>query len=163
MDFIKETLSRNKEKRSGNINPEEVKGSAFLNDNIEGLMLSLNTQMNLAMKMMGVITNGSMLEKFGVRQLRDGFKWTDDFPISKAMMQALTLELLENAKELMRIVLEELDDGYPEIRSYEVAEMMEKISDSVDELDKSFGGLLDAIKKKQEGALKEISTTQDPN
>ena len=163
MDFIKETLSRNKKKQGGGFNPEELKGSAFLNDNIEGLMLSLNQQMNLAMKILGVITNGSMLEKFGVKQLKEGFKWTDDFPISKAMMQSLALELLENAKELMRIVVEELDDGYPEMKAYDVSEMMKKISGSVDELDKSFGGLLDAIKKKQEGAMREISAKQDPN
>lgn len=152
MDFIKEILS----KQNDVDELSEMRGG-FLNDNIESLMLGISSQMRLAIKMLGVITNGSLIEKLGVQQIRDGFKWEKDFPISKAMMQALAMEMLDNSKEFMRLVCDELEDGFPDEDKYEVSDKLN--TDACPEL----GSLLDEIKHNQDGALKKISAEQNPN
>ena len=61
MDFIKETLKQAEENQSD-----------ILAENVEGLLLNIAVQLEMSMKLMSVITNGQMLEKLGINQLKKG-------------------------------------------------------------------------------------------
>ena len=158
MDFIKETIEKKESDSTDNLGY-----NMLLSDNVEMLMLNVTCQMQLATKLLSVISNGKILERLGVKQLKDGASWNKDFPISKVMMQSMAMDMLENAKELMRVVLEELEDGMPDITEYNVNDNKHKIGGSIDMMEDQFTKMVDVIREKQSKAMLKASLTQDPN
>ncbi len=153
MDFIKESLEKS-------IKEESI----VLSENVEMLFLNISSQMKLAVSLLGVITNGKMLEKLGEQgtMLKKGASF-NDFPISKAMMQSLAIEMLDSSKELMKLVLEELEDGRPDITEYNVDENRHKVSDMLDGITPHFEQLINSMQKKQLSLMEKSTANQRPN
>ena len=118
MDFIKETLKQAEENQSD-----------ILAENVEGLLLNIAVQLEMSMKLMSVITNGQMLEKLGINQLKKGMSFAKDFPLSKVMLLEITEEINKNARLLREVVVSELPNGRPDITEYSVKDNRYKISD----------------------------------
>ena len=152
MDFIKETLKQAEENQSD-----------ILAENVEGLLLNIAVQLEMSMKLMSVITNGQMLEKLGINQLKKGMSFAKDFPLSKVMLLEITEEINKNARLLREVVVSELPNGRPEITEYSVKDNRYKISDQADELEKQFHRLIGRISRMQDRAMEKVSKAQKPN
>ena len=146
MDFIKNIVDKN-----GGI-PDSM-GTDFLNDNLENLMLNMDKELRLALKMVTCLTDTQALDHMGIPNPMK------EFPINKKMMLTLATEMLRHATDLAEVIANELEDGFDD-DDYEIdygkITHGERITDKLDTL-------LDRVKESQALALSVRAKNDKPN